>query len=521
MTDKELGTSLHARRIEMRGISKRFFETRALDGVDFVCEAGSVHALVGLNGAGKSTLMKVLGGVIDADEGTIEVDGAAVAIDSPAGAADLGIAMIHQEYSLINELTVAGNIFLGRELTRGSTPLLDKRAMRARVAAELERFGLTLDPASPVRELNSGEKQIVEIVRALLSDSWLIVMDEPTSALSEDDKERLFTFIRRMQGEGVSIVYISHHMPEIFGIADRVTVMRDGRVVLSELTAATTESAVIEAMTGVGLKDFVKPQKTRSGDVLLSVEQLSRPGAFEDIDMTLHRGEILVLTGLRGCGAPEIAKAIFGLDKDYVGDIVYRGASLVPGRGPAAAVADGMGLVTENRDKNGILAPLAVSDNIALPFLEKAVRGGLLDSRRIDATVANAIDATSTKLASPRQEIRFLSGGNKQKVCFSRWLDESLELLILLEPTRGIDVHAKADIYRIIEDLAARGIGVLILSYEIDEVVALADRVITLYQGRQVAEYAHPSFDKQRMLGDMAGASGTASSSRESPELAT
>lgn len=519
MSARESTHAEHAmgKRIDMRGIGKSFFETRALDQVDFTCEAGSVHALVGLNGAGKSTLMKVLGGVIAADEGTIELDGRAVQIDSPGAAADLGIAMIHQEYSLINELTVAGNIFLGRELTRGATPLLNKRAMAARVAAELDRFGLALDPRATVRELNSGEKQIVEIVRALLSDSWLIVMDEPTSALSEEDKERLFTFIRRMQGEGVSIVYISHHMPEIFDIADRVTVMRDGRVVLSEPTVATSESAVIEAMTGVELKDFVKPHKERSGETLLVVENLSKPGDFDGIDITLHRGEILVMTGLRGCGAPEIAKAIYGLDGDYTGRILYRDEELAPGRGPAAAVADGMGLVTENRDKNGILAPLSVRDNIALPFLEKAVRGGLIDRNRIEATVSKAVAATSTKLASPEQEIRFLSGGNKQKVCFSRWLDESLELLILLEPTRGIDVHAKADIYRIVEDLASRGIGVLILSYEIDEVMALADRVITLYHGHEVADYVYPDFHKQRMLADMAGAASVPTSA---PNLA-
>ncbi|MGB5557061.1 MAG: sugar ABC transporter ATP-binding protein [Paracoccaceae bacterium] len=493
-------------RIDMTGIGKSFFATRALDNVDFACVAGEVHALVGLNGAGKSTLMKVLGGVIQRDEGVVTVNGKPVEIRSPADATALGIAMIHQEYSLINELTVAANIFLGRELHRGRTPFLDKREMARRVRAELDRFGLDLDPARPVRELNSGEKQIVEIIRALMSDSWLIVMDEPTSALSEEDKERLFQFIRRMKDEGVAIIYISHHMPEIFGIAEQVTVMRDGQIVLSERTGNTSEAAVIRSMTGAELDDFVKPPKVMDGDVLLSVSRLNKPHRYDNISFELRRGEILVLTGLRGCGAPELAKAIFGLDSSYSGTVAYRGVPLVPGRGPAVAVRDGMGLVTENRDKNGILAPLSVRDNIALPFLEKARRGGLIDARRVDEVVARAIRDTSTKTESPSQEIRFLSGGNKQKICFSRWLDDDLELLILLEPTRGIDVHAKADIYRIIEDLATRGVGILILSYEIDEVMMLADRVITLYQGRSVAEYTHPDFDKDRMLADMAGA---------------
>ncbi|MGH1464829.1 MAG: sugar ABC transporter ATP-binding protein [Cognatishimia sp.] len=494
-----------ANRIDMKGIDKSFFATRALDNVDFSCVAGEVHALVGLNGAGKSTLMKVLGGVIQRDEGTIKMNGKDVQINAPADAGTLGISMIHQEYSLINELTVAGNIFLGRELRKGSSPFLDKREMAHQVKLQLDRFGLDLDPNRPVRELNSGEKQIVEIIRALMSDSWLIVMDEPTSALSEEDKERLFAFIQRMKAEGISIIYISHHMPEIFGIAEQVTVMRDGRIVLSERTDETTEDHVIKTMTGSELDNFVKPHKEALGEVIVNVSALSKSEAFQDISFDVHRGEILVLTGLRGCGGPELAKAIFGLDDNYKGEIRYRGAALVPGRGPAVAVRDGMGLVTENRDRDGILPQLSVRDNIALPFLEKSVRAGIIDGRTIETAVSKAIADTSTKTSSPSQEIRFLSGGNKQKICFSRWLDPDIEFLILLEPTRGIDVHAKADIYRIIERLAEKGVGILILSYEIDEVIMLADRVITLYQGQSVSEFAYPKFDKDQMLADIAG----------------
>lgn len=492
--------------IQMTGIGKSFFETRALNNVDFACHAGEVHALVGLNGAGKSTLMKVLGGVYHADEGSISINGEAVEINTPADATAAGISMIHQEYSLINELTVAGNIFLGRELKRGKSPFLDKAEMARLVREQLDRFELSIDPRLPVRELDSGEKQIVEIIRALMSDSWLIVMDEPTSALSEEDKQRLFAFIERMKSEGISIIYISHHMPEIFGIAERVTVMRDGEIVLSERTADTSEDAVIHAMTGQELEDFVKPNKELSDEVLLSVEGLSKEDAFEGVTFDVKRGEIVVLTGLRGCGAPEVSKAIFGLDGEYTGTIRYRGKVLTPGRGPAASVRDGMGLVTENRDKNGILGPLSVRDNIALPFLEKSVKGGLIDAGSINALVDDAIQQTSTKTSSPDQEIRFLSGGNKQKICFSRWLDDDIELLILLEPTRGIDVHAKADIYRIIEGLAERGVGILILSYEVDEVTMLADRVITMYHGREVGNYTYPDYDKTEILTDMAGA---------------
>lgn len=492
--------------IRMQGICKNFFEARALDEVDFSCRSGEVHALVGLNGAGKSTLMKVLGGVIQRDAGTIELNGAPVDISGPAAAGDIGLSMIHQEFSLIGELSVAGNIFLGRELRYPGTPFVNLKEMARRVRDQLTRFDLDLDPYKPVRELNSGEKQIVEIIRALMSDSWLIVMDEPTSALSEGDKKRLFGFIDRMREEGVSIIYISHHMPEIFGIADRVTVMRDGRIVLSEKIDGTREADVIREMTGRELEDFVKPHKQQTGDVLLSVRDLTLEGAFEKISLDVHCGEIVVLTGLRGCGGPELSKAVFGLEGGYDGQVVYRGETLRPGRGPVTAIREGMGLVTENRDKNGILAPLSVRDNIALPYLEKFVSNGLVSRAKVERVVASAMSATSTKASSPDQEIRFLSGGNKQKICFSRWLDPDLELLILLEPTRGIDVHAKADIYRIIEDLAERGVGVLVLSYEIDEVIMIADRVLTLYEGRAVGEYRYPKFDKELMLGDMAGA---------------
>ena len=271
-------------RIDMKGIGKSFFATKALDNVNFSCVGGEVHALVGLNGAGKSTLMKILGGVYQMDEGVIERNGQPIRIDGPADAGNAGISMIHQELSMINELTVAGNIFLGRELKLGRTPFLNIREMARQVKQQLDRFGLDIDPGTPVRELNSGEKQIVEIIRALMSNSWLIVMDEPTSALSEEDKGRLFEFIRRMKEEGIAIIYISHHMPEIFTIAEQVTVMRDGVIVLSERTQTTTEAAVIQSMTGEALKDFVKPQKDIMGDALLSVRGLSKgrdlPGCF-------------------------------------------------------------------------------------------------------------------------------------------------------------------------------------------------------------------------------------------------
>lgn len=491
--------------VEMRNISKSFFGTQALRSVDFSCAAGEVHALVGLNGAGKSTLMKILGGVYEKDEGEVRVNGALVEIRKPSDAVEAGIGMIHQEYSLIDELSVARNIFLGREIRRPGTPLLDKKAMNAKVSDLLDRFGLDIDPGRQIRTLNSGQRQIAEIVRALMSKSRLIVMDEPTSALSEEDKLKLFGFIERMKDEGIGMIYISHHMPEIFSIADRVTVMRDGEVVLTGATSTVTEAEVIHAMTGEALEGFVKPAKLVRDEKVLEVREISREGAFKNVSFTIAEGEIVAMTGLRGCGGPEVAKAVFGLDKDYAGAIAYLGQALKAGRGPKFSIGAGMGFVSENRDLNGILAGLSVSDNIALPYLEKRSRLGLVNDGAVARDVAKVVRETGTKLTSPRQEIRFLSGGNKQKVCFSRWLDDDLRLLILLEPTRGIDVHAKADVYRIIEDMAARGVGILILSYEVEEVLLLADRVLTLYQGDVVGDYGRTEMNKVALLEDIAG----------------
>ncbi|WP_104398539.1 sugar ABC transporter ATP-binding protein [Vibrio penaeicida] len=493
------------KRLEMNNICKRFFETKALDAVDFTCQSGEVHALVGLNGAGKSTLTKVLGGVYSADEGEILLNGSPIRIEKPSDANSHGISTIHQEYSLINELTVFGNIFLGREIHYSGTPFLNKKEMIRRVQAQLDLFGLTIDPAAPVHSLNSGEKQIVEIIRSIMTDSWLIVMDEPTSALSEEDKLKLFEFVEKMTQQNISIIYISHHMPEIFGLADRVTVMRDGKIVLSDKVVDTSENNVIRAMTGDDLDDFVKPEKRVGDEVLLSLKNASKAGSFEGVSFDVRCGEIVVMTGLRGCGAPDVAKAIFGLDKHYTGDIFYQGERLKRGQGPDVSVNIGMGFVSENRDKNGILPSLSVEANIVLPFIHKRTKSGLIQQHDVEEVVSNAILETGTKTESPAQEIQFLSGGNKQKICFSRWLDKDLKLLILLEPTRGIDVHAKADIYRIIEDLASRGVAILVLSYEIDEVIMLADRVLTMYEGRTVTEYGLQDMDKEQMLADMAG----------------
>ena len=288
--------------------------------------------------------------------------------------------------------------------------------------------------------------------------------------------------------------------------------MRDGEIVLTESTSEVAEADVINAMTGDELDQFVKPEKLVRDEKVLEVANLTNDGAYKDVSFSVAAGEIVAMTGLRGCGGPELCRAIFGLDADYEGDISYHGKKLKPGFGPKYAIRNGIGYVSENRDTDGILPPMAVSHNISLPFLQKRSRIGVIDDRATAQVVDRAIKQTTTKLTSPKQEIRFLSGGNKQKVCFSRWLEDDIELLILLEPTRGIDVHAKADIYRIVEEMAERGAGIIIMSYEVDEVMLVADKVLTLYQGNVAGQYERADMNKVNLLADMAGASEAADS---------
>ncbi|MDC7227232.1 MAG: sugar ABC transporter ATP-binding protein [Spirochaetales bacterium] len=491
--------------IKMEGISKSFFSTQALKNVDFECRSGEVHALVGLNGAGKSTLINVLGGVHIKDEGNITLNGESVNITNPIEAREHGISIIHQEYSLINELSISRNIFLGREIHKGNSPFLDYKEMDRQVNELLEKFDLCLSPNMLVNELNSGQKQFIEIIRSLMTDAWLIVMDEPTSALSEKDKEKLFEFIERLRNENIGIIYISHHMPEIFGVADEVTVMRDGQRIETFAIKDTTEAAVVKSMIGEDLKDFIKPEKHHIGDEILKVKDLNLGEQVRDVNFSIRKGEILVLTGLRGSGIEETAKAIYGLEPEASGEITYKGEALPLKKGPRFKLNKRIGFVSANRDKDGILHPQSVKDNISLPTIKKLSRFGYIDLAREIKLSEQGIKETTLKTESYNTQIKFLSGGNKQKAVFARWLDNDVDFLMLLEPTRGVDVHAKAEIYRVIEELSEKGLTVMIVSYEIDEVLMCADRVLVMFDGKNVLECGQGEIEKEKILAGIAG----------------
>ncbi len=491
--------------IKMEGISKHFFSTQALNNVDFECRSGEVHALVGLNGAGKSTLINVLGGVHIKDEGQITLNGKPIDIANPIEARTHGISIIHQEYSLINELSISRNIFLGRELYKGRSPFLDYKEMDRQVNVLLEKFELCLSPNMLVNELNSGQKQFIEIIRSLMTDSWLIVMDEPTSALSEKDKEKLFDFIERLKAENIGIIYISHHMPEIFGIADEVTVMRDGRRIDTYKISETSESVVVKSMIGEDLKDFIKPEKHHIGEEIITVEDMNLGERLKDVNFSIRKGEILVMTGLRGSGIEEIANAVYGLEPGAIGKVFYKGEELSLRKGPEYKLRKRIGFVSANRDKDGILHPQSVKDNISLPTIKKLTKFGYIDLTREIQLAEKGIRETTLKTESYDTQIKFLSGGNKQKACFARWLDNDVDFLMLLEPTRGVDVHAKAEIYRVIEELSEKGLTVLIVSYEIDEVMMCADRVIVMFDGEKVLECGQEELERGKILAAIAG----------------
>ena len=439
------------------------------------------------------------------DEGTIKLNDKPIDISNPIEARNHGISIIHQEYSLINELSISRNIFLGREIHKGSSPFLDYKEMDRQVNELLEKFDLCLSPNMLVNELNSGQKQFIEIIRSLMTDAWLIVMDEPTSALSEKDKEKLFEFIERLRQENIGIIYISHHMPEIFGIADEVTVMRDGRRIDTYTIKDTTEAAVVKSMIGEDLKDFIKPEKHHIGSELLRVENLNLGEQLQNVNFSIKKGEILVMTGLRGSGIEETAKAIYGLEPEASGSITYKGEALPLKKGPRYKLEKRIGFVSANRDKDGILHPQSVKDNISLPTIKKLTKFGYIDQDREIKLAEEGIRETTLKTESYDTQIKFLSGGNKQKAVFARWLDDDVDFLMLLEPTRGVDVHAKAEIYRVIEELSEKGLTVLIVSYEIDEVMMCADRVVVMFDGKKVLECGQGEIEREKILAGIAG----------------
>jgi ribose transport system ATP-binding protein len=487
--------------ISIHEVSKRFGGVPALKSVSFDIPAGEVHALVGENGAGKSTLMKILAGVHRPDAGEIQLDGCPARLGSPRAAQDRGISIVFQELNLFPHRTVTANLFINRELTLLGGPL-DLRAMRAAARSALAELGANIDPDALVGSLTIAEKQLVEIARTLLHRSRIIILDEPTSALNEAESRRLFEIIRRLRTQGVTILYISHRLEEVFAIADRISVLRDGKFQGSYAIAQTTIADVIHAMVGVRLTEIFPPRPAReaSGRVVLSVEELRAAERLGPLSFNARQGEIVGFAGLEGSGLDDLFRSLFGLERVRAGSVRLLGQA-VPLRHPGDAIRAGLALVPENRGEQGLMVDGSVASNASLVILEQLRNAfGLMSPGRLRGFVEKTIRELGIVTSSIQQPVRTLSGGNQQKVLLGKWLATKPTVLLLNNPTRGVDIGAKREIYVLCRKLAAEGMTILFASSEIDEVLGLADRILVLVNGKVRKEFAAETASQSALL---------------------
>lgn len=473
--------------LEMRDIVKRFPGVVAVDGGQLTLRPGEVHCLVGENGAGKSTLMKILSGAQPADEGEILLNGEPVTLHSPHHAQQLGIGMIYQEFNLSPFLSVAENIFLGREPRIPRTPFINWGAMYQNARDVLARINVKIDVKRAVNTLSIAQQQMVEIAKAISLNAKIVVMDEPSATLTDHELDALFDLIMELKQQGIGIIYISHRLEEIFKIGDRLTVMRDGEYIGTNPVSELTREEIIKMMVGRELKDEFPKQDFTLGEERLRVEGLTREGVFEDVSFSLRTGEIVALTGLVGAGRTEVARAIFGADK-ISGGSIYLDGEAVTVHSPRDAIRQGIGLLTEDRKHQGLVLGMSVRENTTLANL-KAVALGPFISQRIERPLVDGyIKDLRIKTPSGEQTAQNLSGGNQQKVVLAKWLFTKSKVLIFDEPTRGIDVGAKVEIYRLMNTLVVEGVAVLMISSELPEVIGMCDRVIVMHEGRIAGE---------------------------------
>ncbi|MDR1450383.1 MAG: sugar ABC transporter ATP-binding protein [Propionibacteriaceae bacterium] len=469
--------------LEARAVSKAFPGVKALQGVDFAVRAGEVHALVGENGAGKSTLMKILSGLYQPDAGEIRVRGQAVGLPTPLSARRLGISVIHQEFFLMAHLTVAQNIFIGREPKLPGALFLDDRLLNRKAAALLERLGVDIDPRVQVGRLTVAAQQMVEIAKALSFDSSVLIMDEPTAALTQSEVETLFRIILEFVSESAAVVYISHRMEEIKQIADRITVLRDGQLVDSRPAAELEIRDVIRLMVGRVITAGARPEpRSAKADTVLEVEQLSTATLVKSVSFDLKRGEILGFAGLMGAGRTETARALVGADPKTAGRVRVNGQP-VKITSPADAVAKGIGYLSEDRKRFGLIMRQDVVRNITLSSLPRFNRFGLLDDHAMNEAAESFCRLLAVKTPSVHQQVSNLSGGNQQKVVLAKWLERDCDILIFDEPTRGIDVGAKQEIYDLLRRLAGEGKSIIMISSEMEEILRLSDRIVVMCDG--------------------------------------
>ena len=468
--------------IEMRGINKSFGSNQVLKDAGFVLQDGEVHALMGENGAGKSTLMKILTGVYTKDAGTVLVDGQEVNYKNPQEAEKAGIVFIYQELNVLFDLTVEENLFMGKEITK-KFGVCDKKAMRAKAQEVMDRMGVHIPVDAVMSDLSVGQQQMVEISKALMVDAQVLIMDEPTAALTASETEVLFEVIKSLRAKGVSIVYISHRMEEIFELCDRITILRDGSYIGTRFIKDITMDDIVQMMIGREIGERYPKREAVIGQEVLRVEGLTHSKMFRDVNFSVRAGEVLGVSGLMGAGRTEIMQAIFGNLPTVSGKIFIDGKE-VSIRNPRQAIAAGIGFITEDRKTEGLLLEKSIAENIELANLGKVSNKSVLSVKKGVELVKQGIQEFRIKCFGPEHECGNLSGGNQQKVVLAKWIYTDLKILILDEPTRGVDIGAKKEIYSVINEMAAKGVAVIMVSSELPEVLGMSDRIMVVHEGK-------------------------------------
>ncbi|MEG0935756.1 MAG: sugar ABC transporter ATP-binding protein [Clostridia bacterium] len=483
--------------LELKGISKRFPGVKALDRITFSVERGTVHALVGENGAGKSTLIKILAGIYRAEEGEVLLNGRPVLFKSPFESQLGGVSVVHQELKLSETLTVAENVFLGKLLYRGG--LVDWKAMRARADTLLRQLGLAIDVNEVVANLSVAQKQMVEICKAINRNCQVLIMDEPSATLTEKEQKIMFRTVKMLREQGVTVIYISHRLEEIFDLADNVTILRDGLHIKTLPVADVTRHDLVAMMVGREVSNEYPKSCLPLGDVVLEVKDIFRPGVLDHVSFTLHKGEILGVAGLVGAGRTELVRAILGIDKIKSGQILLKGHPIKITRFRQAIVL-GFGLVPEDRKKQGLVQMATVLDNICMVSMDKVSKGNIMNRALERKYTEEYIEKMSISTPSIDTEVQYLSGGNQQKVVIAKWLLQDSEIIILDEPTRGIDVGAKREIYLLVDALVKQGKSVIMISSELPEVVGMSDRVLVMHEGRKAGELKREELSQERIM---------------------
>ncbi len=485
--------------IEMTGISKAFSGNVVLKDVQFDVKKGEIHALMGENGAGKSTLMKILTGIYTRDAGEIKVNGQPVEFQNPKEAEKAGIAVIHQELNILPDLTVAENFYLGNEKTFGKTGILKTSQMNKEAKEILKGLGLDVDVTTLAGKLSVGKQQIIEIAKAISSNAELIIMDEPTAALTDREIETLFKTIKALQAKGVAFVYISHRMEEIFSICDRITILRDGNYVGVRKIKETTFEEIVQMMVGRELGERFPERNSQIGEVKLVAKNLTSNGLFEDVSFELRKGEVLGIAGLMGAGRTEVVQSIFGYKTLTSGELYLNGKQ-VKIKKPEDAIKLGFGYVTEDRKCEGLVLDFSVSENLSLTNLSTISSNGIIKAEKEKSLYNTMVKRLGVRTSGPAQTVKSLSGGNQQKIVIAKWLGINPDILILDEPTRGVDIGAKKEIYSIINSLAEKGVSIIMISSELPEIIGMVDRVLIMHEGKLTGELNKDEMTQEKIM---------------------